>query len=198
MNLCNEAKIRCDAEVFGLFRDLIPAVLTAEGGELQYGRQRVGLTPDFLLRIPTPDGVQDYLGEIKCMSTGVSRYPPGRPEKQADRRARELPATYRRPLERLDRQYRGDRSSGGSSAEIWRAAVLRGGGLGRWVKTSPLAHSDLRREPGGVSVPRHWPSRTARSAECAGRSVQAAHQYMRGTGQRSVSHIAGWGNFSSS
>ena len=63
--LCNEAKIRCDAEVFGLFWDLIPAELTAEGGELQHGRQRVGLTPDLLLRIPTPDGVQDYLGEIK-------------------------------------------------------------------------------------------------------------------------------------
>ena len=41
------------------------------------------------------------------MSAGVSRYPPGRAEKQADRRARELPATYRRPLERLDQQYRG-------------------------------------------------------------------------------------------
>ena len=31
----------------------------------------------------------------------------GRREKQVDRRARELPGTYRRPLERLDRQHHG-------------------------------------------------------------------------------------------
>ena len=100
--------IRADAEVFGLFRDLIPAELTNRGGDLQYGRQRVGLTPDLLLRLPTPDGVKDCLGEIKCMSAGVSRYPPGKTEKQADRRAKELPGLYRRPLERLDQEYRGN------------------------------------------------------------------------------------------
>ena len=59
---------------------------------------------DLLLRIPTPDGVTDRLGEVKAMSAGISRYPSGRAEKQADRRARELPATYRRPLERLDQR----------------------------------------------------------------------------------------------
>ena len=78
-----------------------------QGGELQHQRQRVGLTPDLLLRIQTPDGVQDFLGEIKMMSAGPTRYPPGRTEKQVDRRARELPASYRRPLERLDRQHLG-------------------------------------------------------------------------------------------
>ena len=107
MNICNDSKIRADAEVFGLFRDLIPPELVQQGGELQYGRQRVGLTPDLLLRMPTPDGVTDQLGEVKAMSAGVSRYPPGRAEKQADRRARELPATYRRPLQRLDQEVRG-------------------------------------------------------------------------------------------
>ena len=94
MKMCNDSKIRADAEVFGLFRDLIPAELTHQGGELQHARQRVGLTPDLLLQLPTPDGVTD-------------RYPPGRTEKQADRRGRELPASYRRPLERLDQEYRG-------------------------------------------------------------------------------------------
>ena len=98
--------IRTDAEVFRLFRDLIPAELTQQGGDLQYSRQRVGLTPDLLLRLPTPDGVRDALGEIKCMSTGVTRYPPGKTEKQADRRAKELPGLYRRPLEKLDREHR--------------------------------------------------------------------------------------------
>ena len=107
MKMCNDSKIRADAEVFGLFRDLIPAELTHQGGELQHARQRVGLTPDLLLRLPTPDGVTDRLGELKAMSAGVTRYPPGRTEKQADRRGRELPASYRRPLERLDQDYRG-------------------------------------------------------------------------------------------
>ena len=49
MSICNESIIRTDAELFGLFRDLIPAELTRQGGDLQYGRQRVGLTPDLLL-----------------------------------------------------------------------------------------------------------------------------------------------------
>ena len=62
---------------------------------------------DLLLRIPTPDGVGDRLGEIKVMSAGVSCYPAGRTEKQADRRARELPGSYRLPLERLDQLVRG-------------------------------------------------------------------------------------------
>ena len=107
MNICRDSKIRADAEVFGLFRDLIPPELVEQGGELQYSRQRVGLTPDFLLRIPTQDGVTDRLGELKCISAGVTRYPMGRTEKQADRRGRELPGSYRRPLERLDQRYRG-------------------------------------------------------------------------------------------
>ncbi len=36
-----------DCEVFGLFRHFIPAELIAEGGELEYERQRIGLCPDF-------------------------------------------------------------------------------------------------------------------------------------------------------
>jgi hypothetical protein len=107
MNLCREAKIPADAEVFGLFRDLVPAELMDQGGELQFGRQRVGLTPDLMLRFQTADGPRDQLGEIKMMSAGVSRYPIGKTEKQADRRARELPSTYRRPLARLDTLYHG-------------------------------------------------------------------------------------------
>ena len=109
MKMCNDSKIRADAEVFGLFWDLIPAELTHQGGELQHARQRVGLTPDLLLRLPTPDGVTDRLGELKAMSAGVTRYPPGKTEKQADRRGRELPGSYRRSLERLDQEHRGTR-----------------------------------------------------------------------------------------
>ena len=107
VNICNQSKVRAEAEVFGRFRDLLPPHLFDQGGELHHSRQRVGLTPDLLLRIPTPDGVGDRLGEIKVMSAGVSRYPAGKTEKQADRRARELPGSYRRPLERLDQLVRG-------------------------------------------------------------------------------------------
>ena len=95
VNIANEARIPIDCEVFGLFRDLIPAQLLEEGAELGFGRQRLGLCPDFKLRLPTADGPQDCLGELKFISAGVSRYPVGRREKQVDRRARELPGFYR-------------------------------------------------------------------------------------------------------
>ena len=32
INICNDSKIRADAEVFGLFRDLIPPEAFQEGG----------------------------------------------------------------------------------------------------------------------------------------------------------------------
>ena len=40
----------------------IPAALTADGGELQFGRKRAGLCPDFRLRLPTAAGPLDSLG----------------------------------------------------------------------------------------------------------------------------------------
>ena len=92
LKICNDSKIGADAEVFGFFRELIPAELTHQGGALQHDCQPVRLTPDLLLRLPTPDGVTDRLGELKA---GVTRNPPGKTEKQADRRGRErfLPST---------------------------------------------------------------------------------------------------------
>ena len=45
---------------------------------------------------------RDYVGKIPKL-----RYPMGKTEKQADRRGRELPGSYRRPLARLDERYRG-------------------------------------------------------------------------------------------
>lgn len=160
----NDSKIRADAEVFGLFRDLIPAELTHQGGELQHARQRVGLTPDLLLRLPTPDGVTDRLGELKAMSAGVTRYPPGRTEKQADRRGRELPGSYRRPLERLDQEYRG--TPPGETGPL--VARLQGfgdllclvvGAMGRLLSRPPHYGPNLCREPGGAPVPVFWPTR---------------------------------------
>ena len=83
---------------------MIPTEELEEGGSLSRSRQRNGLCPDFKIRFPTSDGPRDQLGKLKCLSAGVSRYPIGKAEKQVDRRARELPGTYRRPLEKLDRQ----------------------------------------------------------------------------------------------
>ena len=100
VNMRNEVKMPVDCEVFGLFRDLIPA----EGRELEFGRQRLGFCPDFRLRLQSADRPRDLLGELKFISAGATRYPVGRTKKQqVDRRARELPGSYRRPLERLDR-----------------------------------------------------------------------------------------------
>ena len=146
MSICNESKIRADAEVFGLFRDLIPAEMTGQGGDLQYGRQRVGLTPDLVLRLPTPDGVKDSLGEIKCMSAGVTRYPPGKTEKQADRRAEELPGLYRRPLERMDREYRNTApgETGALVARLQSYGELQCYVAGAWADGSKHLHSLLQ------------------------------------------------------
>ena len=108
-NMCNEARVPVDCEVFGLFRDLIPAELAGPGGELQFARQRNGLCPDYKLRLPSADGPRDSLGELKFISAGVTRYPIGSRVKAVDVRAKQLPGTYRRPLERLDTLHHGRR-----------------------------------------------------------------------------------------
>ena len=87
VNMCNDARVPVDCEVFGLFRDLIPAQLAAPGGELQYARQRNGLCPDFKLRLPSADGPRDTLGELKFISADVSRCPLGSRHKAVDVRA---------------------------------------------------------------------------------------------------------------
>ena len=48
VNMCNEARVPIDSEVFGIFRDLIPAALTADGGELQFGRNVLGFVQTFV------------------------------------------------------------------------------------------------------------------------------------------------------
>ena len=50
MTICEESKIPAEAEVFGLFRHLIPAAVTAEGGEFQEERARNELCPDLKLK----------------------------------------------------------------------------------------------------------------------------------------------------
>ena len=71
VNMCNDARVPVDCEVFGLFRDLIPAQLAGPGGELQYARQRNGLCPDLKLRLPSADGPRDTMGEHRAGAMAV-------------------------------------------------------------------------------------------------------------------------------
>ena len=84
---CLEAKLPHDCEVYGLFSDLLPASEEIEGGELEWGRSRQGLIPDFRLRLPTPEGTNDCLAELKFVSAGVTWYPRGVVGRGTDRRA---------------------------------------------------------------------------------------------------------------
>ena len=94
-----------DCEVFGLFADLLPAQALGQGENLEWGRARQGLVPDFRIRLPTPEGLSDQLAELKFVSAGVTWFPRGRAGKGTDRRANGLPQLYKGKLEPLDRRY---------------------------------------------------------------------------------------------
>ena len=104
---CLAAKLPHDVEVYGIFADLLPATEVEEGGELQWVRARQGLVPDFMLRLPTPEGPTDSLAELKVISAGVSWYPRGVEVRGTDKRAGLLQGEYRRKLAKYDRSYHG-------------------------------------------------------------------------------------------
>ena len=81
-----------DAEVFGLFRDLVPAVATEQFEELETVRARQGKVPDLSYRLGSKTR---QLAEIKVISAGSSRYPRGNRDKATDRRACALMGEYR-------------------------------------------------------------------------------------------------------
>jgi hypothetical protein len=106
VNECVNAGLVHDCEVYGLFADLIPAQAENHRGEdLQWGRARQGLVPDFRLRLPTPEGLADHLAELKFVSAGVSWFPRGVRGKGTDRRAAGLAQLYKKALQRLDSRY---------------------------------------------------------------------------------------------
>ena len=145
VRMANEARVPIDCEVFGIFRTLIPTQELEEGGSLSRSRQRNGLCPDFKIRVPTGDGPRDQLGELKCLSAGVSRYPVGRAEKQVDRRARELPGSYRRPLEKLDRQMGTPvGETGRLVAKLQSFGTLLGFVSGAWAEGSRDLHAFIQ------------------------------------------------------
>ena len=49
-----EARLEVEPEVFGLFRDIIPAEAMGEGGELETVRGRSGCVPDLRLGFAVP------------------------------------------------------------------------------------------------------------------------------------------------
>jgi hypothetical protein len=105
--LCSESGLQHDCEVYGLFADLIPEEAQVQGRELQWGRARQGLCPDWRLRLPTPQGFMDVLAELKVPSAGPTFYPRGEEGRGTDRRASRIPAYYRRQLADLDSKYHG-------------------------------------------------------------------------------------------
>ena len=64
--------VRAECEVFGAFRDLIPVDALKQGeGELQRGRSRQGLLPDFRIEMQSPVvGPTLKLAELKCIGAG--------------------------------------------------------------------------------------------------------------------------------
>ena len=104
----NYSGVEEKAEVFGFFRDLIPARAMGEVGKLEMVRQRQGCVPDRALRLPTIQGqTTRHLSKQKFISSGSSRYPRGCGDKAVDRRARALPEEYRARFSTIDRQYHG-------------------------------------------------------------------------------------------
>ena len=111
-SLCLTSGLTAECEVFGLFKDLIPVEALGREDDLERGRGRQGLLPDFMLEMPTPIGIPaNSLAELKVIGAVESWYPRSgilaKKKKGVERRAAVLPGEYRRPLEKLDRGYHG-------------------------------------------------------------------------------------------
>ena len=75
-SFCLTSHLRAECEVYGLFRDLILVEALGEEEDLQRGRGRQGLLPDFRLEIPSPAGEPEYrLAELKMIGAVPKWYP---------------------------------------------------------------------------------------------------------------------------
>ena len=99
------SKIPTDLEVYGLFGDLLPASLTEDGGELQWGRARQGKVPDFKFLLPSPNGPEPSLAELKVIGAARTWYPRGANGRGTERRACKLNNEYEAKLADLDRRF---------------------------------------------------------------------------------------------
>ena len=89
------AGIPSDCEVYGLFSNLLPAALTEVGGELHMAQARQGKVPDFRFLLPTPDGPNNCLAELKVISAGKTWFPRGTAGNGTERRAESLKRSTR-------------------------------------------------------------------------------------------------------
>ena len=111
-SFCLTSNLRAECEVYGLFRDLIPVEALGQEEELQRGRGRQGLLPDFRLELPSPAGEPEYrLAELKMIGAVEKWYPRSgvlaRRKSGVERRVIPLPGEYRNPLAKLDQKYHG-------------------------------------------------------------------------------------------
>jgi hypothetical protein len=162
----HHAHVECDAEVFGLFRHLVPTEVMDRGGELETLRARNGKVPDLCYRLPTPPQPTGptlrgrgrattartqrgqptrQLAELKVINAGPSRYPVGSTDKAVDRRARKLAGEYRHDLGALDRRYHNTaRGQTGPLVtrleELVGESGLQGLVVGRWAEGSKNLH----------------------------------------------------------
>ena len=155
----HHAHVDCDAEVFGLFRHLVPAVAMERGGEMEFARARNGKVPDLAFRLPVPPGpnlrgrgnrnqgqTTRQLAELKIINAGPSRYPEGSRDKAVDRRARLVPGEYRRALASLDSRFHGTGPREVGPLQRRLEEVVGDSGLqclvvGRWAEGSQHLHS---------------------------------------------------------
>ena len=79
---------------YGLFSGLLPAVAQTEGGELQWGRSRQALVPDFRIQLPTPEGPTFSLAELKICGAGKTWCLRGQEGRRKYRRAAGLIKLY--------------------------------------------------------------------------------------------------------
>ena len=85
-----EARVEVDAEVIGLFRDVIPDQAFGEGGELAATRQRNGCIPDLQLGFqvmldPRPADYQPQPGRRPAVPQPGQPDPPPAPQPQGQR-----------------------------------------------------------------------------------------------------------------
>ena len=158
---------QCDAEVFGLFRHLVPTEVMGAGGELETVRARSGKVPDLCYQLPTASTPTAttlrgrgratlartqqgqptrQLAELKVINAGPSRYPAGRTDKAVDRRARLLPGEYNHTLAVLYRRFNGTTPQQMGPLqrrleELVGEAGLQGLVVGRWSEGSQHLHN---------------------------------------------------------
>ena len=74
-SFCMTSTLRSECEVYGLFMDFIPVEALENEVELERGRGRQGLLPDFKMEIPSPTGepIQSVEPIMRALNTSRSK-----------------------------------------------------------------------------------------------------------------------------